>query len=135
MIFIPYSVPSSKNGRRSFGRYNIASDATMKYRSITEAIYRDNTAIFNNLLGENKKPYIIGLHFVRASKHKFDFNNCNQTIADIIKKDKKKNWFWVEEDNMDEVIFVPFEIDGKLYSYNKENPGVYIKVFNKMILE
>lgn len=123
MIFIPYNVPSSKNNRRNFGRYSIASKATIEYIKATERIYKDNTNTFLELIKDKPKPYIIGLHFVRKSKHKWDFINPCQTVADILTKMN-----WIEDDNMDEVIFVPFKINDKYYTYDKDNPGVYIKI-------
>ncbi len=38
---------------------------------------------------------------------------------------------FIEDDNMDWIIPMPFKIKGEWYSYNKEEPGVYIKVLNK----
>ena len=36
---------------------------------------------------------------------------------------------WLEDDNIHEMIPVPFKINKKYTSYNKDKPGVYIKVY------
>lgn len=71
-------------------------------------------------------PLVVGFHFVRSTKHKFDFHNAVQIIADLLVAHD-----FIEDDNMDYFIPLPFEMNKKWYSYNKENPGVYIKIYNK----
>ena len=35
---------------------------------------------------------------------------------------------WIDDDNCDEMIPFPLNIDENWYSYNKETPGAYIKI-------
>lgn len=133
MIFIPYNVPSSKNNRRNFRGISLYSKVAENYVKITKAMFLDNKQQFLSMLEGKSKPYIIGFHFIRQSKHQFDFTNAVEILADLMQK-----YEWLENDNMDNAIFVPIESvveQGKYYSYDKNNPGVYIKVFDKMILE
>jgi len=37
---------------------------------------------------------------------------------------------FIEDDDMDNFLPYPLKIDGKAYSYDKENPGVLIMVLN-----
>jgi galactose-1-phosphate uridylyltransferase len=78
---------------------------------------------------KSDKPYplSIGFHFVRGSKHKFDFHNAVQIIADLLVAHD-----FIEDDNMDCLIPYPLEINGKYYTYDSKNPGVYISIFNKI---
>lgn len=73
-------------------------------------------------------PIVMGFHFVRGTKHKFDFHNAVQIIADLLVAHR-----FIEDDNMDCLIPMPFKIKQKWYTYDKENPGVYIKIYNKNI--
>ena len=68
-------------------------------------------------------PFEIGFHFVRKSKHKFDFNNANQIIADLLTAHGI-----IEDDNMDYFIPYAFKMNEQYYTIDKENPGVYIKL-------
>jgi hypothetical protein len=66
---------------------------------------------------------IISFHFVRATKHKFDFHNMVQIIADLLVAHD-----FIKDDDMDHFIPMPFKVKGEWYTYDKENPGVWIKV-------
>jgi hypothetical protein len=80
------------------------------------------------MIADKKKPYCIGLHFVRGTNHKWDFINACQTVQDIMTSAN-----WIYDDNFDEIYPVPFKIGWKgndnYYSIDKISPGVYIKVF------
>lgn len=69
-------------------------------------------------------PIKIGFHFVRQTKHRFDFHNAVQIIADLMVAHD-----FIEDDDMDCFIPVPLKKNGRWYSYDKENPGVYIKIY------
>lgn len=64
-------------------------------------------------------PIVMGIHFVRGSKHKFDFHNAVQILADLLVAHN-----FIPEDDMDAFIPIPYQIEGKWYTYDKENPGV-----------
>ena len=52
--------------------------------------------------------------------YKFDYINPTQTIHDVMVK-----FNWLKDDNCEEIIPIFEE-----YSYNKENPGVIIKILS-----
>jgi hypothetical protein len=124
VFFCPTGTPSSKNSRQWTGRRFLPSKATTLWRKETQQWWEDNKAEFIDELVGLEKPYLIGMHFVRKSKHKFDFNNPCQTI-----QDEAVTYGYVEDDNTDEMIPIPLNINGHWHTYDKVNPGVYIKVF------
>ena len=116
--FIPGNVPSSKNGRRWTGRYFVSSKATTKYRKETAKYYDKFRKGFRKQLAKLELPVKISFKFIRGSKHKFDYINPAQTVQDDMVKHK-----WIDDDNCENIlpVFEPYE-------YNKENPGVEIKL-------
>ncbi len=116
--FIPFNVPSSKNGRRWTGKYFISSKTVMNYRKNTKAEYEKHAKTFRNEFEKYQAPVKIGFTFIRGSRHKFDYINPAQTVQDDMVKHG-----WIEDDNADFIIPV-FEI----YSYDKKNPGVIIEI-------
>jgi len=116
--FIPGNVPSSKNGRRWTGKYFIASKSVINYRKKTKMYYEKYAQEFKDALKNVKKPVHIQFTFIRSSKHKFDYINPAQTVQDDMVKAG-----WIEDDNADCLLPVFSK-----YIYNKENPGVYIKI-------
>ena len=142
MIFIKGNVPSLKNSKVKTSRGIFSSKTVKKYlanlgiqrysSSRKEVLgYKTRPNIFQEqivpqiieLLENKEPPFEIGFHFVRGTKHKFDFNNANQLIADLLVAHDV-----LEDDNMD--YFIPFalKIDNKFYSVDKTNPGVWIKI-------
>lgn len=81
---------------------------------------------FENFNLDYPTPIIMGFHFVRRTKHKFDFHNAVQIVADLLVAHD-----FIEDDNMDCFIPIPYKINDNWFSYDKENPGVYIKIYNK----
>ena len=73
----------------------------------------------------NSYPLQLGLHFVRGSKHKWDFHNPCHILLDLMTA-----FDIIPDDNVDYVLPFPLEINGSYWSYNKETPGVYIKILN-----
>mgnify|MGYP003668210092 FL=1 len=116
--FIPGNVPSSKNSQQWTGRYLVSSKTVMKYRKNTASIYKKLASSFKKELVKYDLPIIISFKFFRGSKHKFDYINPAQTVQDDMVKHG-----WIEDDNMTFLIpqFEPYE-------YNKEKPGVEIKI-------
>lgn len=123
-FFIPTNTPSSKNSRRlvSGGRF-IASKQTMRWRKDTEEIMKELAPLFRKAVKKKTKPYKIGLFFIRASRRKFDALNPSQTIADAM-----VHHGWIDDDNTDEVVFIPIQIDNVWYKVDKENAGVIIRI-------
>ena len=66
------------------------------------------------------------MHFVRKTHHRWDFNNATQVVQDLM-----SDYEWLEDDNTDIMYPVPFIIDGVYYTYDKKQPGVYIKVIRE----
>lgn len=123
-IFIPGNVPSSKNSRMmTKSGLLIKPPLCFKYEKATKDIFVEKSKEFREYVGEIDKPLFIRLHFVRDSKRRCDFHNLTQFIADLLVKNG-----WIEDDNMNQVFFVPYKIEGKWYSVDKENCGVWIKV-------
>ena len=116
--FIPGNVPSSKNGRRWTGKYFISSKATAKYRKDTKQYYVKLRKSFRKQLAKLELPVKISFKFIRGSRHKFDYINPAQTVQDDMVKHH-----WIDDDNCENIlpVFEPYE-------YDKENPGVEIKL-------
>jgi len=119
-IFIAGNVPSSKNGKRWTGKYLIHSKTTMNYIKDSKQEWVENKEKFLELIKEKKPPYEVSFKFFRKSRRKFDYINPAQTVQDLMVK-----YEWIEDDNC-EFIKPSFED----YVYDKENPGVEIKVTN-----
>jgi len=137
VIFVPGNVPSLKNSRGvgAFGQ-SFNSKSVQKYlRSFGIRTYSSKS---KKVLPVNKKtengfaklfegitfgqPLHIGFHFVRGTRHKFDFTNMVQIIADLFTAHG-----FIEDDNMDCFLPYPLEREGTFYSYDKQNPGVWLK--------
>lgn len=116
--FIPFNVPSSKNGRRWTGKYFISSKTVMNYRKNTKPFFEQHASAFREEYDKYEKPVKIGFTFIRGSRHKFDYINPAQTVQDDMVKHG-----WIEDDNADCIIPV-FE----RYTYNKKEPGVFIEI-------
>lgn len=117
-IFIRGNVPSSKNGKRWTGKMLIHSKAVMEYIKATKFDYLSNKEKFKELLEGKEPPYNISFHFIRGTRHKFDYINPCQTVQDLMVK-----YGWIEDDNCTWII--PHFVE---YRYNKEEPGVIIRV-------
>lgn len=119
-IFISGNVPSSKNGKIWTGKRFIWSKACQKYTKNTREEWLKYRKKFIELSKGKEFPLVVEFQFIRGSKHKFDYPNPLQTVLDLMVK-----YSWISDDNAD-VIFPVF----KTYSYDKGNPGVYIKILN-----
>tara|TARA_R100001480_G_scaffold110312_1_gene111581 strand:+ start:426 stop:794 length:369 start_codon:yes stop_codon:yes gene_type:complete len=117
-IFIPGNVPSSKNSKRWTGKYLINSKTVMNYIKNTKDVWLENKDCFLSMIENKEMPYTISFKFIRNSRRKFDYINPAQTVQDLMVK-----YDYIEDDNCD--CMVPcFE----QYEYNKEQPGVIIKI-------
>lgn len=118
MIFIPGSVPSSKNSRVWTGKHFIASKSVRKWRDDTAPYWIKYKQDFLDKLDGVEKPYKISMKFVRGTKHRFDYINPAQTIQDEMVK-----YGWIEDDDASNMIPVFLE-----FEYNKTKPGVYVDI-------
>ena len=152
MIFIPFNTPSLKNSKIKTSR-GIFSSSTVKkylgslgiqsYSSLKRIVvgYKTRENKFESFIPEFKRllegkefPVLIGFHFVRDSKRKFDFGNATEVIFDLLTAHGI-----IPDDNMSFVFPSVISIDGILptreninkhewHSVNKESPGVYIDI-------
>lgn len=127
-IFIPGNVPSSKNSKVWTGKFLVHSKATRVYISATKSHWIENRKKFQNHVKNLPKPLKVGFHFVRGTKHKYDFVNPIQTIQDLMVA-----YRWVPDDNIEEMLPFPVKhpiinLTGTYSSYSKETPGVYITI-------
>ena len=90
----------------------------MRYIKETKDIYQETGIYFKELIKDKEAPYKISFKFIRGSRRKFDYVNPLQTVQDLMVK-----YDWLEDDNM--TYLIPVLDD---YEYDKEKPGVYIKV-------
>jgi len=121
-IFIPYNVPSIKNSKVLTGRGGLANSKSINdYINKSAKYWHENLEKFNSMLDMVNPPYFIHMTFARKSKHKFDYNNPCQTIQDLM-----RDFLWILDDSTDDII----PVFGKAF-YDKENPGVYIKVLSE----
>lgn len=139
MIFIPGNVPSSKNSRvktekgvfhsNTVSKYLRAigvKSYNMRYRSVSE--YRQRANVFRLSVGSYfdrvQYPAILGFHFVRDTRRQFDFHNVCQVICDLLVAHG-----YLKDDSMDYIIPVPHMVNGRWYSVDKINPGVFLELF------
>ncbi len=122
-IFIPGNVASSKNSKQWTGKKLVWSKLASDYRDNTATLYLMYRQKFRAMCKDKPKPLEIGFFFVRDSRRKFDFVNLVQTIQDLMVRSE-----WLPDDNMDEMVPMPIEIDGRCYHVDKNQPGVYIVV-------
>ena len=130
-IFIPGNVPSLKNGKiktergifssktvkkylRSFGisSYSASKKDITYYKKATETPFCDcfNDTV-QNLMEEARlknTQVIMSMHFIRGTRHKFDFINAAQIIADIMVA-----YDMIDDDNMDNLILLLLKINNK----------------------
>lgn len=139
-VFIPGNVPSLKNSKIATKKGVFPSKTVTKYLrtlgiqhySLRDKIvkgYIKRPNLFQPLADKIKQnidqdcyPYIFGFHFVRGSKHKFDFHNTVHIIADLLVVHGT-----ILDDDLDH--FVPYcqiDRDGRYYSIDKKNPGVWV---------
>jgi hypothetical protein len=141
-IFIPGNVPSLKNSKIKTSRGIFPSKTVTKYlRSLNIQYFSSSKKVVKGYVAKEKenlfkkvfeeagweKPdcqVVIGFHPVRGTKHKFDFGNCCQIIQDLMVAHD-----FLEDDDMDHLVPIPYEKEGQYYSYDKENPGMYIRLY------
>ena len=155
MMWIPGNVPSLKNSKVKTKRGIFSSPTVSKYirklgiqsfnsRKKEVKGYVDRTRPnqieelrnqFEEMKVGKKNPLFIGYHHVRNSKRLFDFSNSVEVLQDLFTAHD-----FIEDDNVKYVFPIPMSIEGDLpttenlrkikwYSVDKENPGVYIKIF------
>ena len=90
----------------------------MRYIKESKEDYLDNKNKFIKMIEGKDIPLDISFKFIRNSRRKFDYINPAQTVQDLMVK-----YDYIQDDNC--VCIVP-HFDR--YEYDKEKPGVIIKV-------
>lgn len=149
-VFIPGNVPSLKNSKIKTSRGIFPSKTVIKYiksfgissfssskknvsimKRFNGATFYDyfNDEIISSIskLKERNIPSVLGIHFIRDSERKFDFINACQIIFDLM-----TSFDIIEDDSMTYLIPIPLKINNNWYSIDRENPGVIIKLLNKL---
>lgn len=155
MIFIPGNVPSSKNSKvkAAGGIFNspavntfLRSLGIQSYNSrkkyIKGYVDKNRPNIIEGLRAEIEKmkigkedPLFIGFHHVRKQNRQFDFSNSLELIQDLFTAHD-----FIEDDSVKYMFPIPMTSEGEIptidnlrskewYSVDKENPGVWIKIF------
>lgn len=155
MIFVPGNVPSLKNSKIKAARGIFHSPTVAKYiralgiqhysprkKEVKGYVSADRPNVFESFRKDIMKmkigkdnPLFLGFHHVRNSKRKFDFSNSVEIIQDLLTAHD-----FIEDDNIEYLFSIPMTIDGRLpttdnlrneawYSVDKENPGVWLKIF------
>ncbi len=139
MIFISGNVPSLKNGKVN-GIYH-PKTVTKYLRALNIQTYSvgkrtvkgykdpDKPNLFLQQIGDYfkdvKHPIVLGVHFVRNSRRRFDFHNIFQIIGDLLTAHNL-----IPDDNMHYLIPAPFKINRKWFTIDKQNPGVWLKILD-----
>ena len=128
MIFIPGNIPSLKNSKVKTARGIFSSPTVNKFlRSI-------GIQKFNSRKKE-VKGYVDPTRPNQFEALREEFMKMKEIVQDLMTAHD-----FIEDDNVKHVFPVPMSIDGQLidpnnprafplYSVDKENPGVYIKLF------
>lgn len=153
MVFIPNNTPSLKNSKVKTSKGVFSSATVKKYlgllgiqtyssskKTVKGYVSRPNlfkgfTEELATSIKEKGQPVLIGFHFVRDSKRAFDFGNATEIIFDLLTAHDI-----IEDDNVKFIFPSIMTIDGELptstnirehrwYSVNKEEAGVYLKIF------
>ena len=136
-IFIPGNVPSLKSSKVATAKGVFPSKTVRKYlqslgvkkyssRKRTVENYKTRPNLFEEAVVPmriylalfRKPPYLIGFHFVRGTRHKFDFTNTTAIIEDLLVAHRV-----IEDDNMDILIPSPYLLGDLWYGYDKDRPG------------
>ena len=139
-VFIPLNTPSSKNSKIATSKGVFHSKTVMNYlralgiqhfsssrKEVKGYVKKPNLFLqaFKDweVPNEQNYPIKVGFHFVRNSRRPFDYINVLQVVMDLMVAHKL-----IEDDDMNHILPFPMERDGKYYTIDKENPGVYIKI-------
>ena len=133
-VFIPFNVPSSKNSKTMVVRKEgkprlINSKATQKYIQASKLGWLRGKETFHKLVEGSPLPLRVGFHFIRKTKHRYDWINMVQICQDLMVEYK-----WIEDDNTEFLIPIPFQMNGSYSTYDKTNAGVWVVPITEQIL-
>lgn len=137
LIFLPGNTPSLKNSKimgrfpsktvqkwlRLYGiqSFNSGNKEVKFFKRIPKQY--DFEKLCQPIKECKEYPIKLGLHFIRGTRHKFDFVNIVQIVADLMIA-----FDIIPDDNMEYFLPFPLEIDGRYWSYDKNNSGCFIKI-------
>ncbi len=155
MIFIKGNVPSSKNSKVKAARGIFSSPAVGTFlRGLGIQSYNSKRKYVKGYVDRNRpnvlesfraqieemkagkgNPLFIGFHHVRKQNREFDFSNSLEVIQDLFTAHN-----FIEDDSVKYVFPIPMTINGDIptldnlrsedwYSVDKDNPGVWVKIF------
>lgn len=155
MIFIPGNVPSSKNSKvKAVGGIFNSPAVNTFLRSLGIQSYNSRKKYIKGYVDKNRpnilegfrteiekmkvgkeNPLFIGFHHVRKQNRQFDFSNSLELIQDLFTAHD-----FIEDDSVKYMFPIPMSKEGEIpsvdnlrttdwYSVDKENPGVWIKIF------
>jgi hypothetical protein len=123
MVFIKGNFPSFKNSKQRTSKgFMIMSKTVQKYLKEFEHQWEVVPKDFQDLQSEDF-PITVGFHFVRGTRHRWDFHNMVQGCSDLMVKHG-----WIPDDSMDYFIPECLWIAGKHYGYSKDEPMVAIEI-------
>jgi hypothetical protein len=149
-FFIPHNVPSLKNNKvmTKFGivdgktiknyykKFNISKLSVNSVMSERVRVYAKKENLFLhyrpyfNKLKELKTSYgldiypiVCGMHFVRDGRRKFDLHNAVQVVADMFTAHN-----FINDDDADHFVIMPYQINDCWYSIDQDKPGVFIRL-------
>lgn len=123
MVFIKGNFPSFKNSKQRTSKgFMIMSKTVQKYLKEFEHQWKVIPKEFQDLQPEDF-PITVGFHFIRGTRHRWDFHNMVQGCSDLMVKHG-----WIPDDSMDYFIPECLWIAGKHYRYSKDEPMVAIEI-------
>lgn len=137
MIFIPGQVPSLKNSKvkgiyhpKTVVKYlrslNIQGYSASK-KEVKEYKSPNRPNLFRQYVGNffegAEYPIVLGFHFVRKTRAKFDYINSMHIIHDLLTAHD-----FIKDDNCDCLVPFVLKINGNYYSVSKHAPGVWLRI-------
>ena len=139
LIFLPGNIPSLKNSKvmgrfpsktvvmwlRSYGIQSFNSRTKeVKFFKRIPKLY-DFEKLCTPIKNYKDYPIKLGFHFIRKSRHKWDFHNPCHIILDLMTA-----FDIIPDDNVNYILPFPLEINGKYWKYDKNNSGLILKIIN-----
>lgn len=134
-IFIPFNTPSSKNSRqgRFFSKtvrkylqklgvknYSLSKKTVENYKTRPNLFEQAVWSMRNDLRGR-QLPHVVGFYFVRGTRHHFDWINAAAIICDLLVAHRV-----IEDDDVYNLIPIPYMIGTQWFEYDKQKPGVWL---------
>lgn len=128
-VYIPGHVPSFKNSKmRTKTGLMIPSKAYRTYLKDYEIFWKTKATEFKELAKDLDYPYYVAFFFIRKTKHIFDYHNICAGPLDLMSK-----YGWIPDDDMEHILPVPPQIEGKSHLVDPKNPGCYVCIYKKYV--